>query len=216
MQAELPLTPADLRDETTPRERYLMGKHRSIESKADYREFLAADLLAYNVRRWRFDSRWRYPVLHYQRLLRRTEYLGTRRGPFARAARFWARFRLQSVGVRTGVTLPPGVAGAGVSIAHYGTVVVNTRARIGRFCRLHPGVTIGISDGKVPIIGDLVYIGPNAVIYGGVTVGDRAVIGANAVVNRDVPPGVTVAGSPARVVSERNSRSLLPSWIPFD
>lgn len=193
-----------------------VGVHRTIQNRADYREFLRADLTAYNVPRWRVDSRWRHPVLHYQRLLRRIEFLSTRRGPLSRVARFWTRFRLQSVGVRTGITLPPGVAGPGVTIAHYGTVVVNSRARIGKYSRLHPGVTIGIAGGRVPVIGDFVYLGPNAVVYGGVTVGDRAVIGANAVVNRDVPAGVTVAGSPARVVAERDSRSLLPSWIPFD
>ncbi|MBN9212184.1 MAG: hypothetical protein BGO45_03655 [Microbacterium sp. 71-36] len=193
-----------------------VSTHRTIQNRADYREFLAADLLAYNVSRWRIDSPWRHPVLHYQRLLRRTEFLATRRGAAARIARFWARFRLQSVGVRTGITLPPGVAGPGVTIAHYGTVVVNTRARIGKFTRLHPGVTIGIADGKVPVIGDFVYLGPNVVVYGGVTVGDGAVVGANSVVNKDVPPGVTVVGSPARVVAERDSRALLPSWIPFD
>ena len=50
------------------------------------------------------------------------------------------------------------------------------------------------------VIGDGVYIGPNAVIQKGVTVGDRAVIGAMSFVNRDVPPGVMVCGVPARVV----------------
>ena len=50
------------------------------------------------------------------------------------------------------------------------------------------------------VIGDGVYIGPNAVIQKGVTVGDRAVIGAMSFVNRDVPSGVMVCGVPARVV----------------
>ncbi|MFF7681447.1 serine O-acetyltransferase [Microbacterium sp. NPDC007973] len=182
-----------------------------IETRADYRDFLAADLAAAGMDRWRFDDQWRAPVVKYMRLLRRVEYLRTRRGATARILRFWARFRMQAVGVRTGITLPPGVAGPGVSIAHYGTLVVNTRAKIGAGTRLHPGVTIGIANGGVPQIGERVYIGPNAVLYGGITVGDEAVIGANSVVNRDVPAGVTVAGSPAKVIAKRGSAERMPA-----
>jgi acetyltransferase-like isoleucine patch superfamily enzyme len=53
-------------------------------------------------------------------------------------------------------------------------------------CKCHP-------------IGNGVYIGPNAVIQMGVTIGDRAIAGANSLVNGDVPPGVKAVGSPARI-----------------
>ncbi len=49
-------------------------------------------------------------------------------------------------------------------------------------------------------IGDRVSIGSGAIVMGGVTVGDDARIGAGAVVTRDVEPGTTVAGVPARVM----------------
>lgn len=49
-------------------------------------------------------------------------------------------------------------------------------------------------------IGDDVWIGAGAIVLAGVTVGSRSVIGAGAVVTRDVPPGVVVAGNPARVL----------------
>lgn len=52
---------------------------------------------------------------------------------------------------------------------------------------------------RAPVhIGDRVFVGPNATILMGVTVGDGAVIGAGAVVTADVPAGTVVTGVPAR------------------
>lgn len=52
-------------------------------------------------------------------------------------------------------------------------------------------------------IGHDVWIGQDAVIMGGVTLGNGAVVGAKAVVTRDVPPYGIVAGNPARLVRSR-------------
>ena len=52
-------------------------------------------------------------------------------------------------------------------------------------------------------IGSGVWIAAQAFIGPGVTVGDNSVVGARAVVTRDVPPGVVVAGNPARVIKPR-------------
>jgi acetyltransferase-like isoleucine patch superfamily enzyme len=43
-------------------------------------------------------------------------------------------------------------------------------------------------------------IGANATILPGLTIGAGAMVGAGAVVTKDVPPGVTVAGNPAKVI----------------
>jgi len=69
---------------------------------------------------------------------------------------------------------------------------------IGSLVTLSPGVHV---SGRVTIE-DEVFIGTGAVIVERVRIGKGAVIGAGAVVTRDVPPGVTAVGVPARPVSK--------------
>ena len=57
----------------------------------------------------------------------------------------------------------------------------------------------GLEFGRPISIGANVWIGGGAIILPGVRIGDDALVGAGAVVTRDVPPGATVVGNPARV-----------------
>lgn len=52
-------------------------------------------------------------------------------------------------------------------------------------------------------IGEDVWIGAQCMVLKGVKIGSHAVIAANSVVNKDVPPYATVAGSPARIIKSR-------------
>jgi acetyltransferase-like isoleucine patch superfamily enzyme len=92
---------------------------------------------------------------------------------------------------------------------------------IGRGCDLAGGVHVYthstarrcVSDRAVPIerrpvrIGDCTFIGANAVILMGVTIGSHCVIGAGAVVSTDVPDFGVAVGIPARVVGTVDSRT---------
>ena len=82
---------------------------------------------------------------------------------------------------------------------------------IGSDCVIADGVFVGSSDhdrddrhqvhGTGPIsIGDRVFLGQRCVVLGGVTIGAGATVGAHAVVTKDVEPGQTVVGIPARPV----------------
>ena len=60
----------------------------------------------------------------------------------------------------------------------------------------------GLEMGKPITIGKNVWIGAQAVILPGVNIGDDAIVGAGSIVTRDVPPGTTVVGNPARPVGQ--------------
>ena len=95
--------------------------------------------------------------------------------------------------------------GEGLVIQHgFGTRI--GCEEMGRDCQVWQGVTIGKArsglDQPRPVIGNNVKICANAMILGGITIGDNAVIGAAAVVLKSVPANATVVGNPARIVKQ--------------
>ena len=60
------------------------------------------------------------------------------------------------------------------------------------------------------MIGDNVYIGPGAKIFGAITIGDNVKIGANAVVNKSFGDDISIGGIPARIL-EKSSAQELPA-----
>lgn len=90
--------------------------------------------------------------------------------------------------------------GKGLYVGHGMCMIIHGDAIIGDNVSLSQYVTIGIKNGKVPVIGNNVYIGPSSTIIGNVKVGNNATIGAGSVVVKDVPDNAVVAGVPAKVL----------------
>jgi serine O-acetyltransferase len=66
-----------------------------------------------------------------------------------------------------------------LSIAHQGTIVVNSNTKIGKNCRIHVCVNIGTSAGETnyaPVIGDNAYKGSGVKIYGNIKLGNNIAI----------------------------------------
>jgi serine O-acetyltransferase len=123
--------------------------------------------------------------------------------------RIVARLLHRFAQAKAGIDLSSGLrAGPGLLLVHGWGIVVNKDARIGSNVTLFNGVVIGRKDAisltgreiKYPVIGDDVWIGPHAIIIGGVRIGDGAIIGAGSIVTKDVPPRSMVVGNPARVI----------------
>lgn len=80
-------------------------------------------------------------------------------------------------------------------------MIINDKAKIGANARIHACVNIGASNGGAPIIGDNVYIGPGAKIFGDIKLGNNVTIGANAVVNKSFDEDrLTLVGIPAKQI----------------
>jgi serine O-acetyltransferase len=183
-----------------------------IQNLSDLFEYIEADRKSRRSKPFA-KSFFLDPVFRFTVFLRINEYLqNTNRSLLIRLVPL---LYFRKLSIRLGFSVPPNVFGPGLAIVHYGLLVVNPAARVGRNCRIHAGVNIGGSAGfvepgdtrvKAPAIGHDCYIGPGAKIFGPVSIGDSCVIGANAVVNKSFEQdGVTIAGMPARIVSQTGS-----------
>lgn len=88
-------------------------------------------------------------------------------------------------------------------------IVVSCYAEIGNNCTILQQVTIGqvrLYDPHAPKIGDNVYIGAGAKIFGAITIGNNVVIGSNSVVIDDIPDNCTVVGIPAKIIKMNGKR----------
>lgn len=107
-------------------------------------------------------------------------------------------------GLKLGFEIPINVFGEGLKINHCGPIVVNPRAKVGKYCDIHVGVNIGqnISPDDVPVLGDNVWIGPGAKIFGKINIANGIAIGANSVVNKSfTEEDITIAGIPAKKIN---------------
>jgi serine O-acetyltransferase len=120
--------------------------------------------------------------------------------------RWLARFISNFSRFLTGIEIHPGaVIGRRVFIDHGTGLVIGETAEVGDECTIYQGVTLGgtsLARGakRHPTLGRGVIVSAGAKVLGGFTVGDGAVVGSNAVLLKEVPPGATAVGIPARIL----------------
>lgn len=72
---------------------------------------------------------------------------------------------------------------------------------------------VSFSESRPVTIGNDVWIGQNAIILGGLNIGNGAVIGAGAVVTKDVPDYAVVGGVPAKIIKFRFSENIINTLL---
>ena len=159
---------------------------------------------------WEIWKKCVHPNMHFIYLLRKAQQY-KKTSPFGI---FW-RLILRHYQIKYGFQIYPETQiGEGFYLGHWGMLVINPKAVIGKNCNIAQGVTIGQSNrGKsegVPTIGDEVWIGANAAIVGNITIGNNVLIAPNAYVNIDIPANSVVIGNPAVV---RHNDEATKSYI---
>lgn len=181
-----------------------------IKSKKDYKDYIKADARSLKVKQSIINLLYN-DIYRFQVILRLLEYKINCKSN--RIIILIIKLYYNSLSKKLGFTIPPNVFGPGLSIAHYGTIVVNGAARVGKNCRLHACTSIGTAagfSGASPKIGDNCYIGPGAKIFGPIELMDNVAIGANAVVNKSIcESNITIGGIPARKISCKSSVNLI-------
>lgn len=106
---------------------------------------------------------------------------------------WWLR-KLRKYSHITSFQIPPNVCGKGLTIWHWGPIIINPAAKIGNYCTLYPGVLIGhkYPGNGAAIIGDNVFIGAGTKIIGPVKIGNNVTIGQNCVITKDIPDNSVV------------------------
>lgn len=118
--------------------------------------------------------------------------------------------RIKKYDKKYGIELYPNASlGKGLVIGHWGRIVVNGDAIIGKQLMITHGVTIGRDiRGKrkgVPTIGNKVCIRANSTVVGNIVIGDDVLIAPNTFVNFDVPSHSIVIGNPAKIIHRDNA-----------
>ena len=135
---------------------------------------------------------------------------------------YWLARLVNHIGrMLTAIDIHPGATIGRNFFIDHGFTVIGETAEIGNDVTIYQNVTLGgtnpttgVGGKRHPTLHDGVVVGSGAQVLGPIEVGAGAKIGANAVVTRDVAPGATMVGIPARAVPI-DTVHYSPGFIPY-
>lgn len=199
-----------------------------IDSYKQYKDYIRCDSINYkevsgsdgffswlNKRLYSTPISDQVYIWHYIKCLRFCEYLiNTRKKTVVGGAKFLLYIvylhRLRHLARKTGFQIPPNTIGRGLTIWHWGPIIVNGNVRIGDNCVLRPDIVIGhkYENGSAPQIGNNVEINSGSRIIGNdIEIGDDVIIAPGAIVTKSIPAHSMVAGVPAKIIKTRLSEN---------
>lgn len=183
-----------------------------VKTRKDYIEYRSVERFSSNggskLREWVLPP----PSFAYVKCLRKLEYHSNSTGLYHLILMILYYIKWYFLNIVTGITIPRNVCAKGLTLYHHGSIVVNQATRIGENCCIMNNVNIGANQGstEAPLIGNNVYIGPGAVLFGNIIVADGCYIGANSVVSKSITsPNSVAVGAPAKVIK----KDLVPWWV---
>ena len=189
-----------------------------IQSKRDYLQYLERDRIALEIYNEGVVSKLKNlffpnPVWIFQKRMRKLEYhVNCKNKGMNKLYINYLKYKYRKLSIKLNFSIPINTFGPGLSIVHYGTIIINYTTRIGANCRMHAGVNIGASGGEIqgPILGDNVYLAPGAKVFGNIRIPNNTAIGANAVVNKSFEKENTIiAGIPAKVLGSIDIKKII-------
>ena len=169
-----------------------------ITNKKTLQLYLDADKFALGINR-RFSRPFLDSIWRYERTLRYYEYHKNVGNKMLRYIYSWL---LTIRGERLGFSISGNCFGPGLRINHYGMLIVNKHARIGKWCDINQGVNIG-ANGMIDEEGKVHLRTP--------IIGNNCRIGANAVVTKDVADDMTAIGIPMQMHPNKHKMLCISS-----
>ena len=178
-----------------------------INSKKTLKEYLKADREALSMK-YPFLASLTYGeharIRNYLTTLRYTEYYSNKSGLIGKILYLINNLNLRRKSLKYGIYIAPNSIDKGLNLPHPGFIRVGSWTKIGKNCTILPMVLFGKAHPKNNTkieVGDNCYFGAGSSVIGDqLTIGNNVTVAAGAVVTKDIPDNVIVAGVPAKIV----------------
>lgn len=188
-----------------------------IQSKSDLHEYLQSELggIDFSFAKYKlkelelwFRGSESLPLLRFHYSLRHCEYYRNQKrlrilGTFKK--HYW-RFIYRHWQLKYEIFIHPNQCGKGLRLLHPGFRYLSKNVKMGDGCTILPMVLFGHSakwhEGNEIELGNHVDISTGVTILGPIHIGNNVTIGAGAVVTKNIPDNVVIAGVPAKIIRE--------------